>query len=140
MANWGQADFDSRTPEQQAIDREAPELRKKLIREGHMYGWLKDKQVQSGYSPQDVKRICVENANWQKVRISMKGIPTHEKLKTLRGWWDINNNSADALHQMGREAEAQNLRYQTEVQVGNYLGALRRGGQLDMHNQVRRYI
>lgn len=137
---WNKPDFDSRTVEQQAIDRCAPDLRKQLAAEGYLTEWPKGYSVQSGYNPADVQRICVQHAEWQKIRLSMKGKFTHEKLRICKDWWDMNNAHADALEELGKTGEAQNLRYQTEVQVGNYLGALRRGGQLDMNNQVRRYI
>jgi hypothetical protein len=140
MSNWGKPDFDSRSKEQQAIDAAAPALREKLKLDGFMYEWPRSYKVQAGYNPAEVQIICVRHAEWQKVRLSMKGKYTHEKLRICKDWWDMNNKHADALEELGKKAEAQNLRYDTEVQVGNYLGALRRGGQLDMNNQVRRYI
>lgn len=92
-------------------------------------GWDNEKRpVQAGYSPETVQEFCVRNQDWQQVRLSMKGKPTHEKLVILEAWWE-------------RHLQPNNrVRYQCEVQVGNYLGALRRGGQLDANNQIRKYI
>jgi hypothetical protein len=53
----------------------------------------------------------------------MKGKPTTAKLDMLAKWYD---------------RFRKDWAYRTEVQVGNYLGALRRGGQLDMQNRVQR--
>jgi hypothetical protein len=78
--------------------------------------------VQAGYPQDDVQRYCVRDGHWQRFRLKLKGLSTVEKLDRLERWWDDNQ-----LYP-GR----------TEVQVGNYLGALRRGGQLDMNNKVQR--
>ena len=128
MANFGKPDYDHRTHEQQAIDREAPDLRAKLKSEGKLYMWPYNQLVSPGYPPDIVQEYCVQNAEWQKVRLSMKGVPTHQKLAILVDWWHQHQNDLMQHHS------------RIEVQVGNYLGALRRGGQLDAHNQVRRYI
>lgn len=90
-----------------------------------MNSWPADKQVQAGYSPSIVREHCVENRPWQVFRISLKGKPTAIKLIELNKWWENHYHQNPFI---------------TEVQVGNYLGALRRGGQLDMQNQVKRYI
>jgi len=89
----------------------------------------------AGFDQAKVFRYCVDTqhpevAEWQQVRLSMKGKPTHEKLAILKTWWDKHrSNQGD----MGVDTA-------TYVQVYNYLGALRRGGQLDDNNQVRKYI
>ena len=90
-----------------------------------MHEWPKHRRVERGYPPADVQKHCVHNPKWQLVRLSMKGKPTAEKLDILSTWWET---------QLGYAP------YATEVQVGNYLGALRRGGQLDSENRVRKYI
>ncbi|UTC30057.1 hypothetical protein MAINES_00180 [Brevundimonas phage vB_BpoS-MaInes] len=131
--NWGKPDFDSRSAAQQQIDREAPALRERLKAEGKLYIWPHNELVSPGYPPSDVKTYCVEDAAWQKIRLSMKGIPTHEKLQVLNDWWVKHYNEHAITGGM-------HFFYKTEVQVGNYLGALRRGGQLDYANRVRRYI
>lgn len=83
--------------------------------------------VQAGYSPDRVQEWCVRDGEWQQVRLSMKGIPTEEKLMTLKAYWD-------------RKAGLGLAPERVVCQVSNYLGALRRGGQLDMENRVRKYI
>ena len=86
----------------------------------------------AGFDHATVKRYCVDTsyeevAEWQRVRLSMKGVPTYEKLAILKAHWDkhkVHDGSVTtACH----------------VQVYNYLGALRRGGQLDANNRVRRW-
>lgn len=100
-------------------------LRKKLAAEGKLTGWdMQKRPVQAGYPPHYVSEHCVNNADWQALRLRMKGKATHEKLAMCERWWDLRINAHP---------------YSTEVQVGNYLGALRRGGQLDMNNQIRKY-
>lgn len=131
--NWGKPDFDNRSEEQRLIDRDAPDLREKLKAEGKMYMWPHNELVSPGYDKDAVKRHCVDDPNWQAIRLSMKGIPTHEKLKILKDWWDQQREAA-------RIENNHDLWWATEVQVGNYLGALRRGGQLDYANRVRKYI
>ena len=83
--------------------------------------------VRSGYNPQDVQRICVRNRKWQAFRLSLKGKSTRDKLARLAEWYD------------GFWPDTQgSSKWEREVQVGNYLGALRRGGQLNMNNEVQR--
>lgn len=83
--------------------------------------------VRSGYNPQDVQRI-VYTKGWQRFRLSLKGLSTQLKLDKLVEWYD-GNTKLDAIHY---------TKWEREVQVGNYLGALRRGGQLNMNNEVQR--
>lgn len=133
MANWGQPDFDARTEAQKKIDAEAPALQEKLKAEGKYWAWMHNDEVSPGYSPDDVRVYCVQNQEWQKIRLSMKGIPTHKKLAILHAWWNTQREKA-------RQHSDTVTMWATEVQVGNYLGALRRGGQLDANNRVRKYI
>lgn len=84
--------------------------------------------VRSGYSPAHVQLHCVRNKPWQRFRLMLKGKTTAEKLHLLRCWYD------------GKLADCGLMtRWEREVQVGNYLGALRRGGQLDMNNRIKRF-
>jgi len=133
VANFGSSDFNARSPEQLVIDNAAPNLRAQLKAGGHMYMWPHNEQISAGYDKDTVRKHCVENANWQKIRLSMKGVATHVKLKICKDWWDKQREAA-------RIENDQDLWWATEVQIGNYLGALRRGGQLDGSNQVRKYI
>lgn len=107
--------------------RKSPELL------GHYIQWPWNENISAGYDPADVHKHCVENAEWQKIRLSMKGKPTHEKLAILINWWTQQRDTA-------RIENNQDLWWATEVQVGNYLEALRRGGQLNDNNQIRKYI
>lgn len=104
--------------------------------------WDNEKRkCSAGYSPHDVKIHCVQNGEWQKIRLSMKGVDTSEKLSILEAWWDKQMASAMALIASGVHTDALRgnaLLFATEVQVGNYLGAIRRGGQLDDQNRIRK--
>lgn len=83
--------------------------------------------IHSGYPPEQVQKHCVRNKAWQRFRLMLKGKTTAEKLHLLRCWYD------------GKLADCGLMtKWEREVQVGNYLGALRRGGQLDMHNVIKR--
>lgn len=115
---WDKPDFKP-DPE---VDKAAIELRARLEAEGHMTEWpIRDYPVRPGYDRDSIQVHCVRNKKWQEFRLSLKGLDTHEKLAKLKEWWDV---SPDI-----------NI---VKVQVGNYLGALRRGGQLDDKNRVRR--
>ena len=83
--------------------------------------------VRRGYNPVDVQKYCVREPDWQRFRLSLKGTPTRHKLERLEEWYDNK-------HGISRDM----TKYMREVQVGNYLGALRRGGQLDADNKVQR--
>lgn len=78
------------------------------------------------YSPSEVKTFCVEDAFWQKFRLTLKGISTQDKLKRLTQYRN------DCLSMTGELAR----RYQ--VQIDNYINALKRGGQLSMDLRVQR--
>lgn len=116
-------------------------LRAGLRAAGKIDRWDMDQRsVLAGYSPHDVKIHCVQNDAWQQIRLSMKGKDTTEKLSILVAWWDKQYAEAERLESIddsgARRAIA--LRWATYVQVGNYLGALRRGGQLDDQNRIRK--
>lgn len=117
-----------------AVDNtDSAEIRASLRAQGFIDCWPYNGHVSAGYVKDTVKKHCVENEEWQKLRLRMKGIPTHEKLRLLVDWWNYQRNTA-------KRTNDQELHWATEVQVGNYLGALRRGGQLNDLNQVRKYI
>lgn len=106
------------------------ELRAQLAATGKVTGWDNAKRpVKPGYGPSEVKQYCVDDPAWQKVRLSLKGLDTTDKLHILEMYWD--RMMELAMTDEGREREI-------EVQVGNYLGALRRGGQLNDENQIRK--
>jgi hypothetical protein len=64
---------------------------------------------------------AIKDASWQKFRESLKGRPTQEKLDRLDAWRLAHRGDLD-----------------TQIQVDNYINALRRGGQLDGANNVVR--
>lgn len=115
----------------QAGREESTVLRRRLQDKGYLTGWDNTKRpVKAGYAMDEVKRHCVNDAAWQVVRLSMKGKLTHVKLSILERWWDLNVGKSFSL--LGDDV--------VEIQVGNYLGALRRGGQLNDDNQIRKVI
>lgn len=133
MANWGVPDYD--TNEVIDIDKLHTSLCQRYG-EDIMLKWPYDGPA--GFDHATVRRYCVDTshdevAEWQRVRLSMKGKYTHEKLAILHNWW--------LKHTIEYENMGKNV-FETEtfahVQVYNYLGALRRGGQLDDHNRIRK--
>lgn len=76
-------------------------------------------------SVKDITAHAVNNATWQKYRLAMKGKPTAEKLSMLRSW-----RSAHMVD--GKVPKA------TQVQIDNYINALKRGGQLTKEGKIQR--
>ena len=68
--------------------------------------------ISGTYSQSDVFQ-AVNNMEWQTFRISLKGKSTNEKIKGLREWLVLNDNS-----------------HRSKIQVTNYIHALKRGGIL----------
>lgn len=98
-----------------------------------LLGWPQD--INEGISPQDAQLLCVQHAEWQQIRLSMKGISTREKLQICSNWLDGMKKSKLSSGYI----RAEELDYEVRLkQVTNYLGALRRGGQLDMNNMIQR--
>jgi hypothetical protein len=58
---------------------------------------------------------------WQRFRLSIKGVPTFVKLERLEAYMKAFKEDPD-----------------TQIRVDNYINALRRGGQLDLDNNVQR--
>lgn len=76
----------------------------------------------------EITEYCVNDALWQRFRLSLKGVSTPQKL--------------DRLYARHGEAlvlapDGQSMR-RVQVQTDNYLNALKRGGQLNDHNEVVR--
>lgn len=68
----------------------------------------------------DVIVHCVNDFEWQKFRLgTLKGLSTEQKLLHLVAWLNEHMNSFAAT-----------------CQVDNYLGALKRGGQIDSEGNV----
>ncbi len=89
-------------------------------------GWVYDAFL--GFNQDEVQPYCVQDPEWQKCRLSMKNVPTHKKLEILLDW-RIEHLTDDGF-----------ILRPTEVQIDNYLGALRRGAILDENNLIKRYI
>lgn len=87
-------------------------------------GWIFD--AKRGWAPDKVQRYCVQDEEWQGVRLSMKGVPTAKKLDILLEYY---------VRKGGVKCDEH-----IQCQIDNYLGALRRGGQLDDNNLIRKYI
>lgn len=92
-------------------------------------------EVAAGISPHDAQVYCVKHSEWQKVRLHMKGMPTRQKLDVLGSWYD----HGTCFLKDGSQA-TEPRRAIRELQVVNYLGALRRGGQLDAENKVKKEL
>lgn len=69
----------------------------------------------------EVIQFCVNDDDWQKFRLSLKGVSTEKKLDMLQDW--LNDHNCDR---------------RATVQVNNYLGALKRGGQISEKGEVRK--
>lgn len=114
--------------ETDVLAERAEQLRKELQAKGYITTWPFNGPA--GFDKDTVHRHCVDTKHhnvreWQKVRLSMKGIPTHEKLSILYAW---HSKGLDSIYCFSHH-----------VQVYNYLGALRRGGQLDSLNRIRKF-
>lgn len=70
-------------------------------------------------SKDQIKEHCVNDLEWQKFRLTLKGLPTEEKLDRLNEWRAAGGVIA-------------------HIQVTNYINALKRGGQLNMALEVQR--
>lgn len=67
----------------------------------------------------EVIKYCVNDYEWQALRLKLKGQSTVAKLEALAIWLKEHNYERSA-----------------EVQVDNYLGALKRGGQISATGEV----
>lgn len=132
MANWGVPDYDT----SEGVDYEGLHRRIRKEDPDALLAWpIREYPVRPGYDRDMIQVHCVKDKRWQEVRLSMKGKPTHEKLGILKAWWDKELRGVTFTPGV----KPQKLMI-VEIQVGNYLGALRRGGQLDNQNRVRKYL
>jgi hypothetical protein len=76
------------------------------------------------YTPAEVQEFCVQDEIWQECRRDMKGLSTEDKLNVL----DAYRFNRDLIHN--------GLQRRHEVQISNYLNALKRGGLLNMQLEV----
>lgn len=67
---------------------------------------------------------------WQKFRVSLKGLTTREKLYALGWYYDMHVSVGSGAH-MTREDWSRHI-----LRINNYLGALKRGGQVNSQLQV----
>lgn len=81
----------------------------------------------TSYSPNEVQLYCVQDSVWQQFRQSLKGLTTERKLDKLFIWRD------SCLLHGDRESNHRN-----QVQVSNYINALKRGGLLNMNLEVNK--
>lgn len=72
----------------------------------------------------EIRTFCPD-PEWQRVRLSLKGQTTERKLLTLDAW--------RTLKLVGGE-----LPRDRQVQIDNYINALKRGGQLNCNLEVVR--
>lgn len=80
------------------------------------------------YSPEQVREYCVKDTNWQRCRLSMKGVRTEKKLDICWAW-------------LNRETIAGGtISLRTKIQVSNYINALKRGGQLHVDGTIKREL
>jgi len=92
-------------------------------------GWYETEGLEftEDYSHEKI-RFCVYEApdatEWQRFRVSLKGLNTKEKLYALGWWW----SSAEQHFYTNQERD--------KVRVNNYLGALKRSGHLDANLKV----
>ncbi len=93
--------------------------------------------VPRGISPEEAQTLCVQHAEWQTIRLSMKGVPTHQKLDILVNWYNGMKRAKGIRGFVRTDEQDATVRHK---QVWNYLGALRRGGQLDDNNMIKKWI
>lgn len=68
---------------------------------------------------------------WQKFRVSLKGLSTNEKMYALLWYWDTYVEGANDVTMSQRQQ-----RFHQIVRVNNYLGALKRSGHLNSELRV----
>ena len=91
-----------------------------------MEEWDADLRPVRGAYNLDAVEHCTTRPEWRNFRMRLKSQTTANKLTLLAEWYDGNFLSSQA-----------NSKWEREVQVGDYLRALRRGGQLDQNNRVK---
>lgn len=85
------------------------------------------------YSQSSIRFAVYEAAgaeDWQKFRVSLKGLTTREKIYALGWYWDTHIAPGAGAYKSVNEWSHQVMR------INNYLGALKRGGQLDSQLRV----
>ncbi len=90
----------------------------------------------SGVSPGDAQEYCVRHQEWQRLRLWLKTQDTAGKLDALWKWYS--EGRIEIFERRTKVTLQEGRNWVREIQVTNYLGALRRGGQLDMNNAVKK--
>lgn len=72
--------------------------------------------------------LAADAPKWQLFRVSMKGLTTEAKIFMLEQWLSQNSTSKPDTSRSIREID--------RIRVNNYIGALRRGGQLNANLEV----
>lgn len=84
--------------------------------------------------PQDVVQKCVYEVSdaeeWQRFRVSLKGLTTYEKLYCLAKYYSMISFDTTGADKVRAQIE--------KCRIDNYLGALVRGGQLNTNYEVIR--
>ena len=88
------------------------------------------------YTRLEVIIHCNNNPEWQRFRVSLKGLSTKQKLDKLEGWYK--RHSKPVEKQILKGTTIMKVEDGARIQIANYLAALRRGGQLDEYNKVKR--
>lgn len=81
------------------------------------------------YTTSEVTEFCVRDQEWQKFRLTLKGVPTFKKLEMLNMRRDANIKANS--HKLEVYVDRRH-----QVQIDNYINALKRGGQLNMDLEV----
>lgn len=90
--------------------------------------WTHTDRFTEEYSMQTIRYAVYEAPGaeeWQKFRVSLKGLTTREKLYCLNWYYDMHVSVGPGAHLTLEDWSRHILR------INNYLGALKRGGQLD---------
>lgn len=74
----------------------------------------------------EIDEFCVKDAEWQRFRLTLKGVPTTKKLEMLQ------------IRRLYRLRQDSTLPRRYQVQIDNYINALKRGGQLNMKLEVQK--
>lgn len=108
-------------------DTHGVEIRQDVIDD--LEGWAYSSSFTEEYSIatiRDAVYFAEGVEEWQQFRVSMKGLSTKEKIYCLE-WWYLNRV------QFVSKSETRRLNL---IRVNNYLGALKRGGQLNSELQI----
>lgn len=107
---------------------------REIIRESCML-WPFKEHFTEKYTAEMIKFAVYDEPtawDWQRFRVSLKGLTTPEKLFCLSWWWC----RRVAGREMISDSSVNKYTEINKIRVNNYLGALKRGGQLDKDLRV----